>query len=106
MTYKYGVYPSNQFQSFKKRLHSWVHWFLIYVEQNEPHENVNKYFTKIQYEINGLNELLNHPAQVVEIMTLLESAKIEYNKPDFDYRVYRKIIFDVHELIDRISDGD
>lgn len=104
MDYKYGVYPSTQFSEYKKRLHNLVHWLLIYAEEDDP--NLNNYFAKVQYKLDGLNELINYPSQLVEIMNLIESAKIEYNKENYNHAIYRKTILDVHELIDRIPEGD
>lgn len=105
MHHKYGSYPKNQFHDYKKRMHSLVHWLLIYAE-NEDKSYVNNYFQIVQERINGLNELLDFPVQIIEIMSFIESAKIELNKDDYCHNKYRKIIFDVHELIDRIPEGD
>lgn len=104
MKYKYGEYPEEQFEGYKKRLHSLVHWLLIYAEEHSP--IIDDYFTKVQYKLDGLNELIGHPVQLVEIMNLVESARIEYHKPDYSHKVYRKTILDIHELIDKIPEGD
>lgn len=104
MKYKYGTYPSCQFVDYKKRLHSLIHWLLIYAEENNP--NLNDYFIKVQYKLDGLNELLQYPSQLIEIMNLIESARIEYNKENYRHEIYRKTILDVHELIDRMPVGD
>lgn len=104
MKYKYGHYPSEQFEEYKKKIHSWVHWLLIYAENQDP--NLNAYFDKVQYKLDGLNELISHPTQLVEIMNLIESAKIEYNKKDYSHKTYRKIILDIHELIDNIPTSE
>lgn len=104
MKYKYGEYPNEQFNEYRKRIHNLVHWLLIYAEEKNP--NLNNYFTKVQYKLDGLNELINHPSQLIEIMNLVESARIEYNKVNYSHSVYRKIILDIHELIDKIPEGD
>ncbi len=104
MQYKYGIYPNEQFDDYKQRIHSWIHWLLIYAERQDP--TLNMYFEKLQYKLDGLNELINYPTQLIEIMNLVESAKIEYNKENYSHRIYRKIILDIHELIDNIPTGD
>lgn len=104
MKYKYGEYKNEQFHEYKKRIHNLIHWLLIYAEEKNP--NLNNYFEKVQYKLNGLNELINYPSQLVEIMSLVESARIEYNKIDYKHSIYRKIILDIHELIDKIPEGD
>lgn len=104
MKYKYGEYPDSQFESYKKRLHSKIHWLLIYAEEDNSH--LNDYFEKLQNILDGLNELLNYPTQLIEIMNLIESAKIEFNKENYSHKVYRKIILDVHDLIDKLPEDE
>ncbi len=102
MKYKYGELTSQQFHDYKDRLHSLIHWLLIYAENNSP--ILNDYFVKVQYKLNGLNELINYPSELVEIMNLVESAKLEYMKNDFNFTLYRKMILDIHDLIDKIPE--
>lgn len=102
MEYKYGEMPKEQFHEYKKRLHSLVHWLLIYAENNNP--ILDDYFVKVQYKLNGLNELINYPSQMVEIMNLVESAKFEYKKENYNFNLYRKTVLDIHELIDKIPE--
>lgn len=104
MKYKYGTYPDEQFNGYKKRLHSLVHWLLIYAEENNS--ILNSYFEKVQYKLDGLNELINYPTQLVEIMNLIESAKIEFNRENYNFEIYRKTILDIHDLIDKLPDGE
>lgn len=104
MQYKYGTYPDGQFDGYKKRLHSLVHWLLIYAEENNS--ILNSYFDKVQFKLDGLNELINYPTQLIEIMNLIESARIEFNKENYNFEIYRKTILDVHDLIDKLPDGE
>ena len=54
-------------------------------------------------KINGLNELLSYPVEIVEIMSVLEAALLETRKEEFNFQTYRKLIFDAHSLIDKIG---
>lgn len=102
---KYGEYTTIQFSEYKKRIHNLIHWLLIYEEEQNP--ILDSYFIKVQYKLAGLNSLLNFPSQLVEIMDLVESAQIEYkNKECHNHKTYRKMILDIHELIDKIPEGD
>lgn len=101
MEHKYGTFTTSQFDEYKKRMHSMVHWLLVYQESNEP--ALLNYFSKVQLKLAGLNELLEYPPQVVELMGLIEAARIEYEKPDFHHGLYRKMILDAHECIDKIE---
>lgn len=104
MKYKYGNFSDDQFIDYKKRLHSMTHWFLVYADDNNP--ILGEYFTKVQYKLAGLNELLGYPTQLIEIINLIESAQVEYQKGNFNKNQFRKTFLDVHELIDKIPVGD
>ena len=102
MKYKYGDYPHEQFHDYKKRMHKLIHWLLIYAEEQKS--ILDNYFDKVQRKMDGLNSLLGYPTQIIEIMNLIESAKIEFHKPNYSHNTYRKIILDIHELIDKIPE--
>lgn len=102
--HKYGSYTNEQFNAYKNRLHGSVHWLLIYAEQNS--DIIDKCFDRVQCKLEGLNELLCYPTQIVEIMNLVESARIEYNRENYSHSKYRKLILDIHELIDKLPEGD
>lgn len=103
MQNKYGTYTTQQFEGYKKRLHNMIHWFLIYVDE-ENFEDLSRYFDIVQIKLIGMNSLLNNPPEIVEIMGLLESAHIEFEKDNFNHKRYRKLILDAHELINRIGE--
>ena len=94
----------------KKTLWKYVEdlfWLLIYKDPKTKGEfenvNFNKYFDGLMRRINGLNELLFNPTEIVTIMSLLEAALIETRKEDFDYLAYRKLVLDAHAQIDKIG---
>lgn len=102
---KYGDYSTEQMEHYKTRVHSWIHWLLIYEEEKNP--ILESYFSKLQNKLEGLNSLLNYPTELVEIMNLVESASIEYsNQSTHNHKTYRKMIFDIHELVDRLPNGE
>lgn len=102
MNTRYGAIPNDQFTAYKKRLHSAVHWLLVYADNNNP--ALKTYFATVQYKLLGLNSLLEYSPRIVEMMVLLESAKLEYEKEDFNKKLYRRTILDIHDLVDRIGD--
>lgn len=107
MQNKYGTFNDEQMENYKVKLHKELFWLLIYKdpETKEKYINVdfNKYFDGLMRKINGLNELLFYPTEIVAIMSLLEAALIESRKEDFDYQVYRKLVLDTHALVDKIG---
>lgn len=101
---KYGEYTEQQFEAFKKKLHKWVHWCLIYAESSA--QDLLPYINKVQKKFNGLNDLLLDDPNVVEIMTLIEAARIEFEETQDKTPLFRKYILDAHEIIDMICQTD
>ena len=104
MHYKYGQYTQEQVHAIKESLHNKIHWLLPYKEQN--FKNLDNYFTQVQLKLEGYDELFNHPAVMVKIMTLIESARIESKKENFSHKLYRSFILDAHDLIDLLPETD
>lgn len=102
MRYRYGDYPATQFQGYLKKLHSMVHWLLIYKENND--EVLDNYFKSVQYKIAGISSLLMDPPEIIELMVLIECAKNEFTKKDCDDQLYRRTILDAHSLIDKMGE--
>lgn len=107
MTNKYGWFDEEQFRCFKKKFHKELHWLLLYKDPNTAeeykHVDFDKYFEGFMRRINGLSSLLFYPPEIVEIMNTLEAAFLETRKPDFNYRLYRKLVLDAHTLVDKIG---
>lgn len=110
MNHKYGIYSSTQIKNYKKYLHSKIHWMLLYKDPNNLNQyqnvNVNKYVESIQFELNGLNELLSYPTKLISLMSLIESIRLELIKTDFNFEKYRKALLDAHSLIDKLPEMD
>lgn len=103
----YGNFDDKQMENYKVKLHKELFWLLIYKDPKTKDEylnvDFNKYFDGLMRKINGLNELLFYPTEIVAIMSLLEAALIESRKSDFDYQIYRKLVLDAHSLVDKIG---
>lgn len=110
MKYKYGEIDKNQFNLYKIKLHKKLFWLILYKDPDTKQEysyvDFDKYFLHLMYEINGLNELLYYPEEMVEIMSLLQAAYNQTKNKDFDYKVYRKFILDAHALVDKIDENE
>lgn len=102
INYKYGMMSQSQLDHIKKRIHSLIHWLLIYAE-NEEYDVLNDYFNIVQSKLNGFNSVLNYPDSLGEIVVLVESAKKIDVKNKENYHLYRKIILDIHDLIEEIN---
>lgn len=99
--HKYGEFSDEQFAGFLNKVHDWVHMILIYAE--EKSETTLPYIARTQNKLAGLNDLLNQNQHLVEILTLIESAKIEFEKHGCKTPHLRKMILNAHDLIDKLE---
>lgn len=110
MKHLYGNFTSNQIVKTKEALHRNVHWLLVYkspsTEQQFKNIDVDNCFNSLLLRLSGLNELLGCQPVIVSILSVLQAARKENNKDDFDFKVYKKLIFDAHSLIDKIKEAD
>lgn len=96
---RYGSFTEEQFTEFKKKLHSKIHWMLIYYENDEyDNEYLKNYFEGLMKYINGVNDILNNSPVVIELMTTLQMAFNEFN----DAKSYRKYVLSAHNIVDRL----
>jgi hypothetical protein len=110
MKNKYGSYSSAQIHSTKLSIRKSIFFLLLYVDPNTkgdyPHINVTDAFRSLQYRLNGLNSILLEPPELVDTMSILESAMNEYNSECFSFDVYRKLILDAGSRIMDVKEGD
>lgn len=104
----YGHFDDQQFEDYKKKLHKDLFWLLLYKdpETKDKFKNVDfdKYFINLMLRIDGLNEILSYPVEIITIMSLLQAAwDKSRNGNDFDYQSYRKLILDAHHEVDKIN---
>lgn len=97
---KYGEFSDEQFEDYKERLHSMCHLLLIHAEK-QP-ELLPNYITKVQAKLNGLNSLLNYNKEIVNMMVHVEAAAQEFEKYQAKTDVFRKLVLEVHEIIDKL----
>lgn len=103
MKIRYGVLPDADFDLYKKRLHSLIHWLLVYADENNP--CLDSYFQKVQVKLAGLSSLMENDSSIVELMILVESARVLAEAKNYNSRMYKKLILDAHEIIERIFNG-
>jgi len=101
MTGRYGTFSDEQFEAFKKRLHSKVHWLLLYKEKGKC-DFYDKYFTGVMRYFNSLNTVLGDSADVLDLLVVLQSAFDESHKKDFDFKAFKNDIFEAHNIISRM----
>ena len=98
MIHKYGEFSEHQITEIKQFLRKQIFLLLIYVdpETNEEyrHVNVDNAFVHLLYKLGGLNSVLYEPPELVTVISLLEAARIEYGKENFNFKIYRKLVLD------------
>jgi len=101
METKYCTLSEDQRAGTIKSLHSSIYWCLLYKERND--ECLEKYFEFLMFKIGGINSLLGYPAKMVELLTLLEAARLELQKGEnFNSKLYRKAILDAETVVDKL----
>ena len=110
MKAKYGTCSPKQISSIKQSIRKSIFFLLLYVDPNTkqeyPNIDVADAFRSLQYRLNGLNSILLEPPELIETMSLLETAWNEYESEDFDYSRYRKLILDAGAQIMRVKEVD
>ncbi len=110
MKTKYGSFTADQIRETKRSLRGSIFFVLLCIDPETAHEHtevdVNKLFDNLLFKIDGLNEILMHQKELVDIMSLLQEAKIQYNRPDYDFSICRKLILDAGSEVLKLKDGD
>ena len=96
----YGKITKEQLNDFKNRLHSKIHWLLIYKESDEFDVNYDAYYTELMNYIGKAGEVLRQDAIVLEILTELSMAYGETVKDEFNHKRYRHYVLEAHNLVD------
>lgn len=106
--HKYGSFTESQIDEYKNKLHKKIHWLLLYKDPNvQQDEEVNfqQYYFWLMKSISGFNSLLRYPNEIVELLSVLQEARHETYKEDFDFGIFRKLILDAHSIVDRIGES-
>jgi hypothetical protein len=105
--YREGSFDDGQIEATKKRMRSQIFYLLLYVDKREAenyeHVNVVQAIDNVLTWFSGLNVALNYPPALVKVISLLEAAKTEYERPDFDFGKYRKLILDAGNEVLKIG---
>lgn len=97
MVYKYGEMPNEQFEAEMQYFISAIFKLLPY--KQEGYQYLDNYFDSVMQKLDGFNRLIGHPAELITIMSTLESARNEK-----DFSKYRKAILDSCGLIKVIKE--
>ena len=106
---KYGSFSDDQLSATKQYIRKQIFYLLLYVDPETkydyPNVNVNKAFQGLQYKLGGLNSILFEPPSLITVMSLLEAALLEYQKENFNFNAYRKLVLDAGNEVKKIDDS-
>lgn len=110
MKHLYGDFSNKQIEKLRKSIRSSIFFLLVCVDPKTKGDyqdvDVEKNFDYIIARLNGLNKLLIDRVEIVDIMSMLHSARLEYGKSDFDFKVYRKLVLDAGAEVERLKEGE
>ena len=108
MKHLYGEFTREQIVQTKKSLRGSIFFLLLCVDKNTASEykdvDINKSFQGLLLKIGGMNELLMNQPELVTVMSLLQAAMMEYNNPEFNFHIYRKLILDAGAAVEKLTE--
>ena len=102
---KYGNFTEKQFEEHKVILHKKVHWLLIYKEKDYDYDVILNYFDTVLRYISSLNEIFEYDPLVISLLIKLQETLDEFKKKDCNFKLFRKNIFEAHNIIDKLGGG-
>ena len=98
MEHKYGQFSESQVHGAKEFIRKRIYFLLLIVDpdtkNNYSEVDVLAAFDGVLTDVAGLNDLLGCPVELVSILSKLNAAKLEYQREDFRWKRYRKLILD------------
>jgi hypothetical protein len=98
MEHKYGQFSEGQMHGAKEFIRKRIYFLLLIVDpdtkSNYGEVDVLAAFDGVLTDVSGLNDLLGCPVELVTILSKLNAAKLEYQRDDFHWKKYRKLILD------------
>lgn len=104
MDSKYGNFPEEQIHAYKKTIQNSIFKLLVMRENEDPH--LDQYFSGLLWKLSGYNKLFSHQTVMLDLISILEQAREESQKKDYNHALYRKAILDATSLVNHIQEGD
>jgi hypothetical protein len=106
--HKYGAFKSRQIRESKETMRKQIFFLLLLADPatkgEYPDVDIKRAFDNLMYKINGFNSLLCYPSEIVEVLSILEEAREELNKPELDFEKYRKLVLDAGASVTKIKE--
>ena len=106
--YKYGEFKTKQIRETKETIRKQIFFLLLLADPatkgQYPDVDIKLAFDNLLHKFNGFNSLLSYPPEVVEVLSILEEARGELDKPEFDFEIYRKLVLDAGATVVKIKE--
>lgn len=101
-------FTENQVFEAKKDMRKKIFFLLLIKDPSNEREykdiDASKVFDSTVAKITGYNKILSYPAELISVIALLEAARLELQKKEFNFRVYRKLILDAGSEVEKIKE--
>lgn len=108
MWYLYGKFTADQLSEVKKQIHSSLQWLLRYKDPKYSdqfeHVDVDKFLSTLLHRAGGLSSLFGNPPEYVMMMALLQEARNYLSSDDYDFLEFRRIILELHSIVDKLPE--
>lgn len=94
-------FTTEEMQDYFTKLHKRIHWLLVYKEEEFP--ALNMYFKYVIFQLYGLREIFPNNYRIMDLIVLIEAAKVESQKNNYSHKLYRKAILDAHGVINELE---
>lgn len=106
--YKYGKLKPQQIRKTKETIRKQIFFLLLLADPatkgQYPDVDIKRAFDNLMYRINGMNSLLCYPSEIVEVLSILEEARLKLNEPELDFETYRKLVLDAGASVSNIKE--
>ena len=107
--HKYGSFKTKQIKETKESMRKQIFFLLLLADPatkgQYPDVDIKRAFDNLTYRINGMNSLLCYPSEIVEVLSILEEARLQLNEPELDFDTYRKLVLDAGARVSNIKEG-
>jgi len=108
MKYKYGEFSQDQIREIKKMMRKKIFFLLLCADGSlgEQYKNIDiaTAIESLLTELDGLNDLLMNPPEIITAMGILVSAKKELLKENYNFGVFRKLILGAGVEVEKIKE--
>ena len=102
------TFTQGQMSQYKEKMRKQIFFLLLVVDP----ETIDQYkdvdvcqaFSNVLRTFGGYNDLIGSPVEMVTVLSMRNAARLELDKQEFDFQVYRKLILDAGSEVLKIRE--